>query len=388
LDRTGVESSLLESWDGFAVGAAPRGSFGVKPARGRRGRKAWTAILLAGIPVAYWLRQRGGPSWGVFAASVLSLVPLALAIQVSTDHLASRLGAGLGGLVNATFGNAAELIITIFALRAGLIELVKGSLIGSILSNTLLGLGVSAIVGGLRHGTQKFQIDAVRRAAAMMILAVSAMALPAVFAQAERSMALQEEVSVGIAVLLLVTYVLYLVYSHFSRDAVSERRELAGSSPPPKNSWSLGRALGLLSFAVVATAIASDLLVSAVEPVSHSAGLSPFFVGLIVIPFIGNLPEYSSAITFAAQDRMDLSFAIAANSSIQIAVFVAPLLVLVSLLFHPLTLIFRPIGLVALLASSAIFAFVSLDGESDWFEGVQLVALYLICAVAFFFVKS
>ncbi|MEO8433031.1 MAG: calcium/proton exchanger [Acidobacteriota bacterium] len=349
----------------------------------------WTGILLLGIPAAFFARRGGGPEWAVFAGAALALVPLALLIQVATEHVAEHLGEGLGGLVNATFGNAAELIITLVALKEGLPELVKASLVGSILSNTLLGLGLAAVVGGLRHGTQRFHLEFVRRAAAMMILAVSALALPAVFAHAERSPFLQEEVSVGIAVLLLLTYAAYIGFSHFSRAgrrAAEENRAAPPRAAARKASWGLGRAFAVLAGAVVATAGASELLVGAVEPVSRSIGLSPFFVGLVVIPIVGNIAEYYSAVQFARQGRMELSFAIAASSSIQVAVFVAPCLVLASLFLHPMTLIFRPMELVALLASCAIFAYVSLDGETDWLEGVQLLALYLICAVTFFFV--
>jgi Ca2+:H+ antiporter len=267
---------------------------------------------------------------------------------------------------------------------------VKASLVGSILSNTLLGLGLAAIVGGVRHGTQRFHVESVRRAAAMMILAVSAMALPAVFAQAEKDFLLQEEVSVGIAVLLLLTYAAYVFYSHGPTRKTRRPASADSPEPPPAKphgkAWNLPSAFALLGAAVVGTAAASELLVGAVEPVSKSIGLSPFFVGLVVVPLVGNIAEYYSAVGFAREDRMELSFSICASSSIQIAVFVAPCLVLASLVLHPMTLIFRPIELVALLSSCAIFAYVSLDAETDWLEGAQLVCLYLICAVAFFFV--
>lgn len=349
------------------------------------------SVLLLGIPAAFFLERGHGPAWAVFACSALALVPLAIGIRIGTEHLASRFGAGLGGLLNATFGNSAELIITLFALREGLTDLVKASIVGSILSNTLLGLGLSAIVGGVKHGTQRFHLESVRRAATMMILAVSALALPAAFAQAEKDFFVQEEVSVGVAVLLLLTYAAYVFYSHGPRRTSKRRPAGDDPEPPPPPAhgkiWSLGRSFGLLAGAVVGTAAASELLVGAVEPLSKSVGLSPFFVGLVVIPLVGNVAEYYSAIDFARRDRMELSFSIAASSSIQIAVFVAPCLVLASLFFHPMTLIFRPIELVALLSSSAIFAYVSLDAETDWLEGVQLVCLYLICAVAFFFVS-
>ncbi len=345
----------------------------------------WTGLLLLGIPAAWFARRGGGPEWAVFAGAALALIPLALVIKSATEHVAAHLGEGLGGLVNATFGNAAELIITIFALKEGLPELVKASLVGSILSNALLGLGLAAFVGGLRHGTQRFHVESVRRASTMMILAVSAMALPAVFAQAEHSAVLQEEVSVAIAVLLLLTYAAYIGYSHFSR-AGRRATVLPPAAAPHREPWGLGRSFSALAAAVVATAAASELLVGAVEPMSRSIGLSSFFVGLVVIPFVGNIAEYYSAVEFARANRMELAFSIAASSSIQVAVFVAPCLVLASLFLRPLNLIFRPVELVALLASSAIFAYISLDGESDWLEGAQLLALYLICAVTFFFV--
>jgi Ca2+:H+ antiporter len=221
----------------------------------------------------------------------------------------------------------------------------------------------------------------------MMILALTALALPAVFATVVKSSFRREEVSVAVAVLLLATYAAYIHYSYFSRDA---RRAAAATAPEggEGEAWGLGRSLSVLAAAVVGTAVGSELLVATVEPVSRALGLSQFFLGLILIPIIGNVAEHYSAIEFAARNRMELSLSIAANSSTQIAVFVAPLLVLVSLLFHPMNLIFEPIELVTLFASSAIFAYVSLDGETNWLEGVQLLAVYLIAAVAFFFLPG
>jgi Ca2+:H+ antiporter len=341
-------------------------------------------LLIVGLPVAIVSRLLHGPEWLTFAAAAISLLPLASWIGLGTEHAAVRVGSSLGGLLNATFGNAAELIIAIFALRRGLVDLVKASLTGSIIGNTLLILGCSALVGGVRNGTQRFAAPAVGRHAAMMILAVSAMALPAVFATVEQSAFVREEVSVGVAVLLLATYGAYIFYSYFSR-ASREGQPPAPVHPPEGKAWSLRRALALLGGAIVGTAVASEILVHAVEGVSKSLGLSSFFVGLVVIPIVGNVAEHFSAIEFAAKNKMDLSISIAANSSTQIAVFVAPLLVLVSLLFHPMNLIFQPIELVSLFASSAIFAYISLDGETNWLEGAQLLALYLIAAVAFFF---
>jgi Ca2+:H+ antiporter len=348
----------------------------------------WISLLLIGLPIAIACRFLGAPDWIIFLASAAALLPLAAWIGLGTEHAARRLGSSLGGLLNATFGNAAELIITLFALQGGLTDLVKASITGSIIGNTLLVLGMSAFFGGVKNGTQRFEAKAAARHAAMMILAVSAMALPAVFATVEKSSFKREEVSVGVAILLLATYGAYIYYSYFSREARRESAQAAPVSHPEHTTWSLGRSLGVLAAAVVGTGVASELLVHAVEPVSKSLGLTQFFVGLIVIPLVGNVAENYGAITFARRNQMDLSISIVANSSTQIAVFVAPFLVLASLLFSPMDLIFQPMELVTLFASSAIFAYVSLDGETNWLEGVQLLALYLIAAVSFFFLPN
>jgi Ca2+:H+ antiporter len=351
-------------------------------------KHVWNALLL-GLPIALVSRLSGGPEWLTLLAASLSLLSLARWIGIGTEHVAARTGSTVGGLLNATFGNAAELIIALFALRQGLVDLVKASITGSIIGNTLLILGCSALVGGLRHGPQRFEAQAVGRHAAMMILALSAMVLPAVFATVEKDAFVREEVSVGVSILLLLTYAAYIHYSYFSRDARRRAKEMPSEEAQTSHvAWGMRKALTVLAAAVVGTAVASELLVHAVEPVSRSLGLSQFFLGLILIPIVGNVAEHFSAIQFAAKNRMELSLSIAANSSTQIAVFVAPLLVLLSLLFHPMDLIFAPIELVALFASSAIFAYISLDGETNWLEGVQLLALYLIAAVAFFFLPG
>lgn len=342
-------------------------------------------VLLLGLPVALASRLLHGPEWLTLAASALSLLPLAGWIGTATEHAAARTGPSLGGLLNATFGNAAELIIAIFALRRGLVDLVKASLTGSIIGNTLMILGLSAFVGGLKHGTQKFEVAPTGRHAAMMILAISAMALPAVFATVERDAFVREEVSIGVAVLLLATYAAYVYFSYFSKQRDPEP---PSHHPEEGAGWSIKKSLLVLAAAVTGTAVSSELLVHAIEPVSRAAGISQMFLGLILVPIVGNAAEHYSAIVFASRNKMDLSLSVAANSSTQIAVFVAPLLVLVSLFFRPMDLIFQPIELVTLFASSAIFAYISLDGETNWLEGIQLLSLYLIAAVAFFFLPK
>ena len=348
--------------------------------------RAFLWLLALGLPAALASRLLGGPEWLTLLAAVLALAPLAAWIAEATDQLSSRVGISLGGFLNATFANAVELLITVLALRRGLIDLVKASITGSILCNTLLVIGLSAFVGGVRHGPQKFRPKAAGRHAAMMILAVSAMALPAVFAQTVANRQARQEVSVGVAVLLLLTYGAYLFYSYFSPMA----RRTASPTPPPRRAriWSIRRSAAVLSGAIVGAAVASELLVEAVEPVSRKVGLSPAFLGLIVVPILGNVAEQYSAISFSQANRMNLALSVAANSSTQVAVFVAPLLVLVSLLLHPLDLVFPTIQLLMLFASTAIFAYISLDGETNWLEGVQLMALYLIAAVAFFFLPG
>jgi Ca2+:H+ antiporter len=343
------------------------------------------SVLLLGLPAAIVSKLLGAPEWVTLASAALALVPLAQWIALATEHLTVRVGVGLGGFLNATFANAVELIITIFALSQGLTALAKASITGSIICNTLLTLGLSLFVGGLRHGSQKFAPKSAGRHAAMMILAVSAMALPA-FAAAVESPFQRLRMSVGVSILLLASYGAYLIYSFFSSAA---RAQATSPVPrPPGKSWSKGKSISILAAAVAATTVASELLVSAVEPVSRSIGLSQEFIGLIVIPILGNVAEQFAAISFARENHLNLSLSIAANSSTQIAVFVAPLLVLISLLLRPMDLVFRSIELVTLFASTAIFAYISLDGESNWLEGVQLIALYLIAAVVFFFLPS
>ncbi|HEY6221385.1 MAG TPA: cation transporter, partial [Candidatus Eisenbacteria bacterium] len=253
--------------------------------------RRFVPILIAGLPVAVAIRMLGGSEALMFAAAALSLVPLAGWIGEGTEHLAARLGAGLGGLLNATFGNAAEIIISIFALRRGLVGLVKASLTGSIIGNTLLILGTSLFVGGVRHGPQTFDSKSAGRHATMMILAVSAMALPAIFGSVQPDVFVREEVSVGVSILLLATYGAYVAYSYFSAE--SRRREAKkplADAPTPV--WSVRRAAAVLGGAVVGTVVASELLVHSVQGVTRSLGLSPFFIGLIVVPIIGNVAEH------------------------------------------------------------------------------------------------
>jgi Ca2+:H+ antiporter len=352
----------------------------------------------------------------IFIASAIALIPLAGLIGRATEDLEYYVGPIAGGLLNATFGNAPEIIIGIFALQAGLISVVKASIAGSVISNALLVLGSSLALGGWRWGKQYFDARDAGEFTAMMILAVAGLLIPTAGSLSIGNAARIQAVSVAISVLLLVVYALYLALHIFhvrsSRrkpkharttttlsDRVSMEEEESGdeavsggvnprrleASKPP-NPWLIGL---LLLVATVGTAWNSELLVGAIEPVTKLLGWSPVFIGLVIIPIVGNAAEHSSAIYIAIRDRVDLSVAIAAGSSIQVATFVAPLLVLVSLFFAtPLNLVFQPLELIVLSLATVLFAFISLDGESNWLAGVQLVAIYIMACIVFFFVPG
>jgi Ca2+:H+ antiporter len=338
--------------------------------------------------------------WGemaVFLLSAAAVIPMAHYIGKSTEALAEHTGPRLGGLLNATLGNAAELIITIVAIRAGLLELVKASITGSILGNVLLVMGMSMFLGGLRHGIQTFDRRQASSNAILLVLAVMALLIPSLFSGAigEEGSLEVEALSLGVAAVMIVLYILGLIYTLRGHNG-----PLSVQVPPPSaapaghgesqkaqhaSKWTLRTALVVLGLSTVAVAYLSELLVGTIEPVAISLGLSEFFLGLILIPLIGNVAEHLVAVKVALQNQMDLSVEIATASSLQIALFVAPFLVFVSLLIgHPLTLIFTTFELLALIAGVIITALVSQDGESNWLEGAELLAIYLILALAAF----
>ena len=331
--------------------------------------------------------------WGdifIFLASALAIVPLAGLLGVATEALAEKTGPRVGGLLNATLGNAAELIITIIAIRAGRLELVKASIIGSILGNLLLVMGLSIFLGGLKNGVQKFNRSHAGLDATMMILAVIAISVPSMFnAAIEPDTVRVEELSLATAAAMLLIYILSIIYSLRSIGA-AEHTTLPGMEVTHTGpGWSTKKAFLVLLASVVGIAVMSEFLVGSVESVTTVLGLSEFFVGIIVIPLIGNIAEHLAAVTVARKNQMDLSLAIAVGSSLQIALFVAPVLVFLSLLMNnPLTLEFNSFELIAMTAASFIAAFVSLDGESNWLEGAMLLIVYLILGLAFYFLPS
>ncbi len=345
------------------------------------------SLLLITLPLAILAEYlHWGPLW-VFALSALSVIPLAALIGEGTEALVAHTNPRIGGLLNATLGNAAELIITIVAIRAGLLELVKASITGSILGNLLLVMGLSMAVGGWRYGIQTFDRRQASRNAILLVLAVIALLIPSIFSSyigSPQSLRVEAE-SVGTAIIMIVLYGLALLYSlKFEGGPLSHK-------PAEKiihaQTWTVRKALIILAFATIGVVFASELLVRAVEPVMIGLGISEFFIGIIFIPLIGNVAEHLVAVQVAARNQMDLSVEIAVSSSLQIALFVAPVLVFVSLIFgNPLQLIFNELELVALIAGVIITAFVSEDGESNWLEGAVLLTIYLILALGFFLI--
>jgi Ca2+:H+ antiporter len=326
----------------------------------------------------------------IFVASGLAIVPLAGWMGHATEHLATRFGEGIGGLLNATFGNAAELIIAIAALRAGLYEVVKAALAGAIIGNVLLVLGASMLVGGLGRPKQEYNAAAARSQATMLTLAVIALILPAALRAtsgvAEESM---ETLSVLVSVTLLATYALNLVFSLGTHRELFEG-EGDASEAEHGEAWSVRRSTLVLAASTAAIAWMSEILVGAIEPAAEGLGLNDVFVGVFVVAVLGNAAEHFSAITAAQKDKMDLSLSIAIGSSVQIALFVAPLLVLLSYVMgpHPMDLAFRGGLILSILLSALITGQVSGDGRSDWLRGAQLLAVYLMLGFAFFFLPT
>jgi Ca2+:H+ antiporter len=319
-----------------------------------------------------------------FILACIAIVPMAAYIGEATEALAHFTGPRIGGLLNATLGNAAELIITVVAIRAGLLELVKASITGSILGNLLLVMGFAFVVGGVRHGRQTFDKRGASRNAILLVLAVLAMLIPSLFGHSigPETSPRVEALSLGVAAVMILLYILGLLDAAKSGDT-PVTHEPAPASVLPK--WTLAQSIIILVLATGGIVWLSEVLVGVVEPVVASLGISEFFLGVILIPIIGNVAEHLVAVQFAGRNKMTLSVEISVSSSLQIALLVAPILVFLSLtLGHPLTLIFNNFELLALIAGVLIAALVSADGESSWLEGVALIAIYIILGLAFF----
>lgn len=358
----------------------------------RRFRPSLLQLLLLSVPISllvgYLAPER---HVAVFGTSVVAVLPLAAYIGKATEALADRLGGGIGALLNATFGNAAELIIGALALREGLPDLVKASLTGSIIGNVLLVFGLSALAGGLRHRVQKFNRTAAGLGTTMLLLSAIGLIVPAVFHYLARGTGAPElTLDTEIAVVLLATYCVSLAFT------LGTHRSLYGaaSGEHPRGhgdtSGSTGRWVLLLLGATAGVAVVSELLVGAVTETAESLGFSQLFVGVIVVALVGNAAEHYSAVVLAARNQMDAAIGIAVGSSTQIALFVAPALVLLSYVIgpRPMDLLFTVFELVAIAFSVLSISFIAHDGETHWMEGVQLLAVYVILALGFFFLPA
>lgn len=356
-------------------------------------------VLLVFIPLAAlaeWLH------WGavqVFVFAAIAIIPLAGLMGSATESLAHRFGAGVGGLLNATFGNAAELIIALVALQQGLFDVVKASLTGSIIGNILLVLGLSIVLGGLGRERQSFDRAAAAAGSTLLALAAIGLVVPAMFhfagasavrearVTAERELAAERTLSLEIAIVLFAAYLLSLVFSLRTHRHLYAGQEHAGAHEPVGPVPSPGRAAITLAIATAAVAWMSELLVGAVDEAAHAIGVSQVFIGVIVVAVIGNAAEHSTAVLVAMKNKMDLAMNIAIGSSIQIALFVAPVLVFVSYLVPsgPMDLRFTPFEVLAVGIAVGVVNLVAQDGESNWLEGALLLAVYLVLGIAFFF---
>jgi Ca2+:H+ antiporter len=349
--------------------------------------------LLIFLPIAIVL-EHAAPEralW-IFAASALAIMPLAGWMGKATEQLAERTGEGIGGLLNATFGNAAELIIALAALRSGLHDVVKASLAGSIVGNILLVLGASMLAGGLGRSEQHYNPAGARSQATMLTLAAIALILPAAYraVAGETSGAALAAISIWMSLVLLAVYAANLVFSLVTHRALFAGSEHEGGHVNPQASWSVGRAVLVLAAATAAIAWMSEILVGALEPATAALGLNDAFVGVFVVAILGNAAEHSTAVVAATKDRMDLALSIAIGSSVQVALFVAPLLVLLSYAIGPtpMDLAFQGGLVLTILLAVWITGQVAGDGRSDWLRGVQLLAVYLILALVYLFVPG
>ncbi len=358
----------------------------------------WLNLLLLFVPAAIVLDLLHVSPLMIFIASALAIVPLASVLGESTSVLAAYSGPAVGGILSATMGNATEMIIAIFALRAGHINVVKASLSGSIIGNLLLVLGLSLIVGGARHPVQRFSRTTSAMNSTMLMIAVAALVMPAVFNLTVFGTLQHGDVNLehlslwtsGVLILLYLLNLLFVFRTHrtvFQQPQHHEEAPHHGEEKPPLSSR--GQAFASLALATVLIAVMSEVLVDQIASVTKALGMTELFVGVIVVALVGNAAENSTAILMARRNKMDLSMAIATGASTQIALFVAPVLVFLSVAMgHPMSLVFNGFEIAAIVLSVLIVEMISSDGETNWFEGAQLLAVYAIVAVAFYFVPE
>jgi Ca2+:H+ antiporter len=349
-------------------------------------RKHPLHVLLLFIPLAILAEYANWGAGWIFGLSAAGVIPLAGLIGEATENLAMHTGPRIGGLINATLGNAAELIITLFAIQAGLLELVKASITGSIIGNLLFVLGLSILLGGIKNGIQQFDRRHTVNTTILLAIALVGLTTPSMFSHSavEDLPHRVEELSLCVAGVMILLYALGIIFSlkvmpstGIGTPAEPDKEEKAG--------WTIPRSLLVLALATGGVVWLSELLVGSVEAVVAGSGMSEFFLGIILVPVIGNIAEHLVAVQVALKNKMELSMEIAVSSSLQIALFVAPVLVFISLLMgNPLTLVFNTFELAALLAAVLVCYFVSADGESNWLEGAALLAVYIIFGLAFF----
>ena len=343
--------------------------------------------LLAFVPIAIGADLLGASPLVVFALSALAIIPLSWLLGIATEQLAGHAGPTIGGLLNATLGNLAELIIGALALRAGLIDLVKASITGSILGNLLLVLGGAQLAGGLRYRTQTFNEQMVGMSRSLLVIAVIGLVVPALFhaLHTDPERVATVHMSEYVAALLIIGYVLSLVYSMGTHRAVfGEGGDVAQGETEP--TWTMRRAIVVLVVTAATIGWLSELLVGSTEEAVRSLGFSQMFVGLVLVPIIGNAAEHSSAIMMALKNRMDLAVSIAVGSSIQVALLIAPLLVFLGMaLGRPMDLAFRTMEVASVALAVTIAGSVVRDSESNWLEGAFLLLVYAMLAVAFYF---
>ena len=348
-------------------------------------------ILLGFVPAAIAAELLHADAVVVFVLSALAIIPLSGYLGKATEEIASYTGPTLGGLLNATLGNLAELIIAILALRAGMVGLVKASITGSILGNLLLVLGAAQLAGGLRHKVQRFSVALAGLSISLLVVAVVGLVIPAVFLNThpDPSHELTRRVSVGVAALLIIGYALSLVYSMGThRSVFGEGADVANEAHAGEHTprWSPGRSMMILLGSAGAIGWLSEILVGSTQEAIRGIGLSELFVGIIVVPIIGNAAEHSSAVIMAMRNRMDLAVSIAIGSSAQVSLLIAPVLVFVGLaLGKPMDLAFSPFEVVSVALAVGVASSVVRDAESNWLEGAFLLLVYGMLGVAFYY---
>ena len=345
--------------------------------------------LLIFVPISFIAKFMGASGTIMFILACASIIPLAGLMGEGTEEISFYAGPKIGGFLNGTFGNATEIIISFFALKKGLFDVVKSSIAGAVIGNILLVTGAAMLAGGLKIKTQKFNRKVAEMTSSMLLFAVIGLCIPALFTHTfpeELVNSTYEGLSIFVAVIMILIYGLSLFFSFGTHKHLytGEQHNNIEESHGPK--WSLKKSIIILVCATVILAFESEFLVSGIEPITASLGWSEFFVGIILIPIIGNAAEHSTAVIMAMKDKMDVALEIATGSSLQIILFVAPVLIFISLFFKPMSIVFNQFELIALIASVLIINRVCSDGESNWLEGIQLMSVYLIIAAGFFII--